>query len=84
MNEQLMVTLRVCLLAWVVSARTAAFHILGTWREGRVCGLAPSVGTLQLFGNGQQQRIAGDPTEAAAAALRPPSRVDRAVSLLKR
>ncbi len=77
-----MITLRVCLLAWVVSARTVAFHILSKWREGRVCGLAPSVGTLQSFGNGKRQRITGDPTEAAA--LRPPSGVDRAVSLLKR
>ncbi len=77
-----MIILRACLLAWVVSARTVAFHVIGRWREGRVCGLASSVGTLQAFGYGQQrQRMVGDDT---VAALRPPSGVDRAISLLQR
>eukprot|EP01084_Bolivina_argentea_P201119 343830_1 len=75
-----MITLKVCLLVWVVSVRTVAFHVLVTWRESRIFGFAPSVGTLQAFGDGKQQRITGTPK---VSALRPPSGVDRAFALFK-
>ncbi len=76
-----MITLKVCLLVWVVSTRTVAFHVLGKWRESRIFGSPPSVGTLQVFGDGKQQRITGDPK---VPALRPPSGVDRVFTLFKR
>ncbi len=69
-----MITRKVCLLVWVVSARTVAFHVVCKWRASRIFGMASSVGTLQAF-DGKQQRSTGDPK---VSALSPLSRVDRA------